>query len=256
VPSLPPLPDVPHVIGIGAGRRHAVRHEVARSAVDDAAWTPRPEVAPALAECGLLVVLARKWGGFGRGNPWLEQTPESVCPMCAWTVALGAGTVEAELAARTPRGRELAVLGRLLPDPMLVPRVCRAVLAGAACEDGHDHPHLAQMLAHATAHAPVILADEDCWDRGCGHRPEDRWDDPAWECPLPDAFLACGACSARLGPWAGECEGCFAEECIIAAPCAVLTTIGRHFGVEPGARRRVAGSDLGTLDDISPGGST
>jgi hypothetical protein len=112
------------------------------------------------------------------------------------------------------------------------------------------------MLGSVTAHAPEVFADEDCWDGGCGHRPDDRRDDPAWECPLPEAFLACGGCSVRLGSWAGECEGSFAEECTIAAPCAVLTTIGRHFGVGPGARRRVAGPDPGTLDDISPGGPT
>lgn len=70
--ALPPIPDVPFMIGLGAEHRHAVDIQTARTAADAAAGRG-PHAGWTHAACGQPAVLARKVGEFRRDNPLLER---------------------------------------------------------------------------------------------------------------------------------------------------------------------------------------
>lgn len=217
---LPPIPDVPYVIGLHDGLLHAVSHDAAVRAVEHSDSDSRRVTVGS--ECGECVAIARRWGPFQRGTEHLDRHDGRLCPHCAWIVALDQNTTDTELAALTPTGAELAALHLLLPDPMLAVRICQRILATARDEGEYDadNPRWAQHLAHATAHRPILLVDEDCIEGGCEHGDLDG-------CYRTSNTVACDACSIQAGSWAGEWEGQY--ECTVPAPCAVLPAMAEHY---------------------------
>ena len=100
----------------------------------------------------------------------------------------------------TPHRHNRDVLARLISDPAIVARICRAILDELSEEHEPTHPHLVELLAQACRHAPVVLVPEDCADGCCGHdSPPGSPDD---QCCCPDAAVGCAACSVRAGGWA------------------------------------------------------
>lgn len=221
----PPIPDVPYMHGIQSG--DGMIHAVCR---DNILWTLQ-DMAPterhihAFAACGAMVRVARDWGEFRRGTEWTDRYGEirELCPYCCWEVALDLSTVEEELAAITPTGDELAALTRLMPDPLLVVNACRAVLASREKTDERDpdSSFWPQILAHLTAHRPMLLFPELCTDQCCDH-------DTKAECYAEADVVACAVCSIRAGGWAGEWAGDF--ECTVASPCSALLAAAERYG--------------------------
>lgn len=242
---LPAIPEVPYLIGVhsgGDGLVHAIGHDNATWAVENAVGGEL--FARASAVCGATVQIARYWGEFRRGNPQLDQLAGEVCPHCAWAVALDRGTTDAELALLTPAGPVLAAQRRLMPDPLLVVRICQRLLALRAAPDrqhDEDSPYWAQLLGHATAHRPVVLLPEACAESGRGceeHDPENNAG-----CYAATDAVACGVCSVlSRADWAGEWSGQY--ECAVTAPCSVLQAMARQYGVEetPAAAPAAGGS--------------
>lgn len=211
---MPPIPDVPYMIGIAAdlGALHAVCQHTARwAAANGDSGSDRVSVG---AECGTVVVLARQWGAFRRGNQRLGVG--RACLRCAWTVALDQDAVDAELAVLVPTEAQRPALDRALPDPLLVHRICTNILAARdAAEDyDTDHPRWAEHLAHIAAHNPILLVDEACADNECEH-------DGEADC-YQDSPVACPTCSIRAGSWAGEWAG--QVDMLVPAPCSVVLT--------------------------------
>ncbi len=205
----PALPDVPFHVGIGSGPIHAVEHRYADS--------PRRQVSTV---CGTAAVIGRTAGAFDRGNPWLAI--HRLCPTCAWTVAIAQGTTADELVALTPVGAELAALGRAVPDPLLVVRICKRILALAVEREVEEGP-AGHLLGHVTAHKPVLLLHEDCTEDACDHDRETE------DCYGEHPTVACMACSVLTGSWAGEYEGQVAV--LVPAPCAVLPAVAAHYDI-------------------------
>ncbi len=216
------VPDVPYVIGIARDlgglhavpRDHAVR--AAGQAGDDSPW---PYVG---AECGLAVIVARKWGEFRRGNEHLAT--HRVCPRCAWVVALDQDRTDEELAALAPTPTEETAYRRLGADPTLLLRICRVILDQRRQEKDYDadSPRWAQLLGYICAHQPEMLVSEDCAEGGCDHGDE-------VECLTASFTVACSACSLQAGSWAGEWQGQY--ERILSAPCSVLLAMATEFDV-------------------------
>jgi hypothetical protein len=222
---LPPIPDVPHVIGLDGGDDlvHAVSY---KTAVHGVKHGEVPQRAHVTAECGTPVMLARRWGPFHRGNEHVSGG--DVCGHCAWTVAVHQGTTGAELTAITPTGAELAAMKRLMPDPLLAVRICQHLLTAMQEEREYDagHPRWPQLLGHATAHRPRVLVGEGCTG-DCDH-PD------AAACYSASDTVACDTCSIQVGSWAGEWEGMY--ECFVPAPCAVLPAMATRYGALEVAR--------------------
>ncbi|GAA1983026.1 hypothetical protein [Amycolatopsis minnesotensis] len=221
------LPDADYVVGGGHGAQHAVEFgRAARTLRGEGRWGYLTS-----AVCEAVVLPVAKWGPWTYDNPrFTGVVGQPRCPACGWLVALAQDTAAAELALLRPTAADLAVLSRLLPaEPLPAHRICAAILADPAYDP--DHPHLAQLLGHVTAHTPRVLLPEDCADGGCDH---DRADDEAGHCSYPDASLGCAVCSVRAGSWAGEYEGQFASECTVPAPCEVLRTAAAHYDVAIG----------------------
>lgn len=231
---LPPIPDVPYVIGIESGSPiHAVTREAAQLAV----WhgdndRVRSETRSA---CGTTVVLARRWGPFARGEQHVDR--QQVCGHCAWIVALDPATTAAgdgsalfeqspigvELGLLTPTGAELDALARVMPDPLIAPRACRTILAnrdtGRDCDT--DHERWPRLLGTVTAHRPVVLMDEGCGEDACDHPSRAG-------CYGAEPVVVCLACSILTGPEEGEWEG--NVDVAVPAPCSVLTALAASGG--------------------------
>lgn len=219
------LADVPYVIGGNNTGKHAVSHERAVAALTQ----PRGDRGPhARTVCGEDAAVVPTWGSFEAANPKFASYLTGRCPHCAWQVAFEQHIEQDELAALAPAADELPALTRLLPDPQLAVRICEAILADRSCDP--DHPHKARLLAHATAHAPVLLLPEDCAEGSCDH----GGGNGARICNYPDAAIGCAACSVTAGSWAGEWEGQYAPECTVTAPCDVLRTLARYYAVPLG----------------------
>lgn len=223
--AMPPLPDVPYLIGIDE-QWHAIRRALAVWAEqhgddDTSRDTPRVRVG---AECGTSVIVARRLGEFRRGTADVDIRAGNLCAHCGWSVALTQGTTTTELAAYTPTGRELAALHRLLPDPLLAVRICQAILAAAMSGDEYDadHPRWPHLLARASNHRPVVLIGEDCAEASCEH-PADRD-----ACYAESTTVACLTCSVTAGSWAGEWEGQI-DILVPAGQCGVLPALEKQF---------------------------
>ncbi|HEY3482125.1 MAG TPA: hypothetical protein VGL02_24780 [Streptomyces sp.] len=217
--------------GYGAGVVHALDPRRAAQACD------RMRCAGSLvvAVCGDPADLMPRWGEFAHDNPLVTARGGlRRCPHCAWALALDQRTEAAELAKLTPAGTDLQVLSRLLPDPLLVVTICEAIL-DSADDEGWDrgHPHILQLLAKATEHAPEILLPEECSVDGCDH---DRPGRPLL-CGGEDARLGCPMCSVRAGSWAGDGEGIYADECDVPVPCQVLRTLAAYYRIAVGGQQ-------------------
>lgn len=218
-----------------AGTWHAVPCRWAEPAITQAARTGSAATVPAA--CGQVAMIAPAHGTYNRTQLPVAGRP---CPACAWQLAIETGSTGREIALMIPGRRTADALARTGADPMLVSRICQAILA-AASDDEHkyelDHPAVVQLLAYATAHQPVLLVAEACSSGECeGHAAEVQRSEfsaggGAASCEYPDAEAACGACSLLAGGWAGEWEGDPPPECTVAAPCGILTTLARHYKV-------------------------
>lgn len=210
-PALPPLPDVPFHIGIGisGGPLHAVEHLDA----------VRPHQQHVATVCGSTATVALRWGEFVRGNPNLAC--HELCPVCAWSVALELGTTKAEIGHLTPNAADLAALRRAMPDPLMWVRILEHLLDPDGLEEV-EHDPLAHLLAHVTAHRPVLLLQDDCVADGCEHENPD-------DCYGETPAVACLECSVLAGPWAGEWEG--QVVITVPAPCAVLPAVAAHYDI-------------------------
>ncbi len=178
----------------------------------------------AWAVCGALVRVS-KHGVYDRAETPVSHDP---CPQCAWHVAIATGSTERELLLLAPDDRQAAALARCGVIPLTAVAVCRAILASA--EDPAD-PAVLMQLAAATAHQPGLAVSEACLEGDCAHHPEDLADGQDWRCDYPDAEAVCWACSLRYGSWAGEGEGLLLDECVVPAPCGVLSALTARYGL-------------------------
>lgn len=218
----PPLPtDVDYLIGLDGGRLHAVRY---RDAAKAALANPSEWRITTHSVCHRQVGVARTWGGYDRDNENLAT--HRVCPECEWEVAVEAGTTAAVIKAMRFTGPDRDAAAKALGDPDLACRLYEAILATDRYDQ--DHPHVQDLLVHATRHGPVLLMSEECCDGDCEH------EGPA-EC-REDSWFGCGACSVVAGSWAGEWEGQFATECTVAAPCSAFTALLTHYGIRPAGK--------------------
>ena len=211
------LPEAAYLVGVGGGAWHAVGRELMNY------LRIGPVDSVTFAECGELVRVAPKFGSYDRITVPVSYHP---CQRCAWVVAAagGAAAMEAEARLLGSAADQLAALDRVMPDPFVAFKACRAVIEGAGAPDsryGLDHPATVQVLAAIAAHAPVLLVSEACSEGGCKH---------PRNVPCP-GNAACEACSLQDGDWAGEWQGQYREECTVAAPCAVLLALAKHAGV-------------------------
>ncbi|SNT60654.1 hypothetical protein SAMN05216276_107841 [Streptosporangium subroseum] len=207
------LPEAPFVAGIGTtGEVHAIPHLYAARALGAGARRESGTV------CGARAGVHREPSAFDRAAlpRWA-----SVCPPCAWTVAVETRTLDRELQELTPTGEHLAALTRLLDDPLIVRHVCEAVIAGYQSEaDARSEACMIAALVHATRHAPVLLQPYECITGDCDH--------PDGQCP---ADVACATCSLQGRSFDSEPDGTFLEICTITAPCQVLITLVGHLGL-------------------------
>lgn len=221
-----PATVVPYQIGVCPdGLRHAISEASADRAVLDA---PHCRNRYARTECDRVAVLVPSWGAFSHTNRFMQG---EACPACAWKLALERHAVDDELAAIAPAPGKRDALERLIGDPLLAVRLCRAILDTTDRDYDTDSPQLIRLLAAATAHAPQLGLPEECAEGSCDHRPVEAWDDRNWECPYPDATANCGVCSVLTGPEAGEWEGFYTPECTVAAPCSVFTALTDHYRI-------------------------
>lgn len=232
--TLPPIPDVPFVHGVHSEDNlvHAVAHPDAVWAVNNNEGEDSP--ARARSVCGVKVTIARYWGEFRRGSDETDRHAGwgQLCPRCAWAVALANGTEKQELAAISPGELDMVALRRLVPDPLLVVKMCRSVLADRDRADAYNDDYRVHVLAAVTAHKPVVLLSEGCrgGECGCGcdnDLCEEEHDERA--CYAESASVACWACSIVAGPWAGEWAG-VTVECAVAAPCSALLAMAEKYG--------------------------
>jgi hypothetical protein len=206
-----------YVIGVQHGW-HAIHRRALRCAIGTG---PR---LIAGAACGTLVRVT-KYGVYDRTSTPVLYDP---CPACSWHVALATRSAERELLLMTPDAREAAALARSGVTPLTAVAVCRAILSAAG--DPAD-PAVISQLAAATAHRPGLAGIGDCIDGDCGHDRRDTGDGQKPECDYPDAGAVCWACSLRGGPWAGDYEGWLLDECIVPAPCGVLSALAADYGL-------------------------
>lgn len=223
------LLDANYVFGVDGGRVHAVNRVRLQTALRHNGPLQADTLPhlPAAAMCGARVVVATAWGPWSRTSPHVQAI--GVCPHCAWHVAIDTLSVAEELAALRPTDSSArASFTAAGVELDLVATVCAAVIAAAeAVDDEHGlyHPRTVDLLAHVTAHGPVLLVGEGCSEGDCDHE-----DGP---CP---ADVSCEACSLVAGSWAGEWAGQYDEVCTVPGPCQVFRLIAEHHGVTVPAR--------------------
>jgi len=100
-----------------------------------------------------------------------------------------------------------------------------AILADAPPGQEAEAGHRSDLLAHAARRRPVITVCETCIEEGsaAAHGPH--------MAQCPQAAVLCEECSFTAGSWAGEWQGVTTGECVVAAPCSVLTALGEHYGI-------------------------
>jgi hypothetical protein len=157
-----PLPDVPFLVGISGGERHAIDREF----FDGSRRLHGGKYAHS--ECGRPVLYASQY------PIWAGTWPPHVrwCADCAWTVAAHDGDLERQVRALIPPDALRPALTRLMADPLIAVKAAVSIIEAA--ESGYgDHdagdPEMIRVLAAITRHQPVILVTEDCADGECGH---------------------------------------------------------------------------------------
>ena len=210
-------------VGPGRHRRHAVDLLEALPAIDAGAHAGHTAGDVAVfGVCGERVTLARKWGRFEYGNPHLNSRR---CERCGWIVALHHHSIEHEIDYYRADPTDRAFISSGGHDPELLPKVLRAVLAWHQGE-GLDRPEaglVSDLLAHICRHRPIGVICAGCWDGGI----EEAHGPGVTVCP--QSVVACWSCTFVAGAWAGEHEDTIGSaECVVAAPCSVLTAVATH----------------------------
>jgi hypothetical protein len=197
----------------------------------------------ASAYCGAFVIVP----GIAQPFPPSRGQTSSTCGFCWWGVAYATRPDDvATPVPPLPATKDMPVLSRLTPDPLLHVLVANAILADGAYEP--DHPRNLQLLGLTYEHRPTFFVPEGCGEGDCDHVPENlEWDSPeyrAWTCPFPEASLACTACTPVTGTWATSWEG--SSLCNVPWPCSPLVALARQFNVAspvlPPKRATVIGS--------------
>ncbi len=225
---LPPLGfphgDVRHIsahrFGIAAGMSGWGWHAVDLEAMGRRLAEANNEVIKAVdvevfSVCGARSHLVRKLGAFTYGSRWLERLR---CERCSWVVAINRGTVEQEIDLYTAESGDA-------PSGHLLRHIFTAILADAPPGHEAEAGHRSDLLAHAARHRPVITVCETCIEEGsaAAHGPH--------MAQCPQAAVLCEECSFTAGSWAGEWQGATTGECVVAAPCSVLTALAVHYGI-------------------------
>lgn len=194
----------------------------------DAASLVRPRVGPengiqhsveVYSVCGQRAVHAPKLGGFTYDNKFLAL---GRCERCSWVVALNRGTVEQEIDFYTDAPAGCDVLAATGTASGLLRGIFTAILADAPPGPDAESGHRSDLLAHAAQHRPQVIACKHCRDA----RPAGVHDAPL----CPHAAMVCGQCTFRAGSWAGMDAGAITGECVVEAPCSVLTALAHHYG--------------------------
>lgn len=210
-------------VGPGRHRRHAVDLLEALPAIDAGvrAGQSARDVA-VFGVCGERVTLARKWGRFEYENPHLNSRR---CERCGWIVALHHHSIEHEIDYYRADPTDRALISGGGHDPELLPNVLRAVLARHQGEvvDRPEAGLVSDLLAHICRHRPIGVICAGCWDGGL----EEAHGPGVTVCP--QSVVACWSCTFVAGAWAGEHEDTIGSaECVVAAPCSVLTAVATH----------------------------
>ncbi|ORX13084.1 hypothetical protein AWC32_15665 [Mycobacterium xenopi] len=212
-------------IGVAGGlqwRWHAVDLALLRPRLAARAEQGRSSAGvEAYSVCGMRAEYVARLGPFAYGSRWLTSRR---CERCGWVVALARGTVEQEIDLYTAvsGGQTAEAVGG--GDLVVLRAIFTAILADAPPGPQAMAGHRSDLLAHATVHRPVATACDQCAEGGgpaVVHGME--------ACPQPRVI--CAACTFTAGPWAGEREDTPSGECIVAAPCSVLTALAAHYGI-------------------------
>jgi hypothetical protein len=177
--------------------------------------------------CGLRAHHAARLGGFTYDNRFLGSRR---CERCSWVVALNRGTVEQEIDFYTRAEDGSDVLAPVGGDSGLLRAIFTAILADAPPGRDAESGHRSDLLAHATAHRPVVRVCESCTEHGVGAGHDGSG--------CPQAAVICGQCTFTCGQWAGAQAGRITGECVVAAPCSVLVALAAHYGVDTGTGTR------------------
>lgn len=205
--------------------------------------------------CGQKAYLSHRWGVFGDENPIGGSFRR--CAECGWIAALQRGETEEELQryAMTADTKSGAVA--------LVVKIFTAVLDAQGGNDGltgwethGEQTRLSQLLGHIGSHAPAVFVCHGCADDDeCDYSHTAQWR-PGF---CPGRRLACMACTALAGEWAGECEGQTLAECFVPSPCSVLVAAARHYNIPvdgdmPGTRQQAEAELAGAVDGSDESG--
>lgn len=212
------LPDAELVFGLGSSRRHAVTHTEAVAAIGDG--PVRGSKGYAL--CGEIVRIAAKWGAYERDSEYLPA--DRACLKCVWIVAAGRDEIDAQIQSATPTLEEQDVVREQLGDGLIGVTLLKAIAADqslAAVKGDFVPSSRADLLALAAAHLPELVVCERCFESGNAHQGQ----------RCPGALVACMACTATAGPWAGEFESTIVEQCTVASPCSVLAALCARYSV-------------------------
>ena len=142
------------------------------------------------------------------------------CERCSWVVALNRGTVEQEIDLYGTAESGDAPSGDLLRH------IFTAILADAPPGHEAEAGHRSDLLAHAARHRP---GDHACAKRA-PRRAARRLTGRIWRsAPRP----RCCAKSARSRGIGGLASGMASAtgECVVAAPCSVLTALAVHYDI-------------------------
>lgn len=183
----------------------------------------------AFSVCGLRAHHTPRLGGFTYDNRFLRSKR---CERCSWVVALNRGTVEQEIDFYTRTADGSDVLAPAGADSRLLRTIFTAILADAPPGRDAESGHRSDLLAHASAHRPVVRLCEACTEHG----PSATHGEQA----CPQATVVCGTCTFTSGQWAGATAGRILGECVVAAPCSVLVALAAHYGVGVGDGARDA----------------
>lgn len=171
--------------------------------------------------CGQRCGLARNQEPFTDGRSWPRSRR---CERCGWIVALSRGTVDCEIDEYALDAADRGVLLAAGVDPDLLRHIFIAILADAPPGRAGGPSYRSELLAHAARHRFSVTV--------CG-RCASSQDSAAMhgEAVCPHAAVVCQACTFTAGPWAGESESTATGECVVSAPCSVLSALARHYGI-------------------------
>jgi hypothetical protein len=185
--------------------------------------------------CGQKAYLTHRWGVFGDDNPIGGAFRR--CAHCGWIAALQRGETAEELQRYAQRQ------GARSEEMALVVKILTAVLDAQGGGDGltgwethGEETRLSQLLGHIGCHAPAVFVCHGCADDDeCDYSHTAQWR-PGF---CPGRQMACMACTALAGEWAGELEGKTLGECFVPAPCSVLVAAARHYNIPIGPKDKL-----------------